>query len=774
MHRQILNAIWLSMLTTISMVAPAAGQSSREPLVIEAVFVGLPIAPSLKAASLNEHLFKEGRWTPVFVFVKCVREYQGPAVLIVDAPDSDEVPARYTVAMPQIAPNTVEMVMGYARPGARENSISVFIAKSKPQTPLEPTNIQLSNQWLNPVTGMDAAQFLFFSIGSKLEGVRLPGMPIVSDEERMVGTYRGQSSRSLLASTPDLRIMPNIWFGYQGVDLVLLNTSDREFMGSLINERDGKKAALVEWVKRGGRIVVSVGKNADLVASSGELKELLPVDLRGTADVEINRFVWSDLTAAETPLGKMSVARAISRPNRPMKVAVPGPKDNEDNDLPLVINSSFGMGRVTVVTFDLDEKSLIKWKDRDTFWRELVNRAGNRLGIDTISNTGVQMYGRGRYGEHSEDEELAGLVRTMEQFPGVPVISFGWVALFILIYIIIVGPLDYLFLKKVVKRLELTWITFPTIVLVVSATAYYAAYALKGSQLRINKFDVVDIDMQSKLMSGRSWFTLFSPRIQNYQVGVDPNPDWVGENTDHDVLVGWAGQSRYNTRQSLFRRRYDYRAKATGLINVPIQVWSTKGFDSQWFASVDPSKPPVEADLRRPPGERGKLIGSITVNLPEALDNAFLLDATSSREPVVRELGSLRPGDRKTIASQEPKQFSNWIASPGVGVWFPMGMTFHDLCGGKSGAGGNASLRDMDMSWRFSGASGDVAILVGTMPTQEGLGKDVGRKPGNPSRLWLGSFPGKGERWPELDGQLKQSTCVRIVIPIRSAEGVQP
>ena len=32
-----------------------------------------------------------------------------------------------------------------------------------------------------------------------------------------------------------------------------------------------------------------------------------------------------------------------------------------------------------------------------------------------------------------------------------------------------IGPLDYLFLKKVVKKLELTWITFPTVVLVVSA-----------------------------------------------------------------------------------------------------------------------------------------------------------------------------------------------------------------------------------------------------------------------------------------------------------------
>ena len=42
--------------------------------------------------------------------------------------------------------------------------------------------------------------------------------------------------------------------------------------------------------------------------------------------------------------------------------------------------------------------------------------------------------------------------------------------------------------------MELTWITFPTIVVTVSLLAYYAAYAVKGNDLRVNKVDVVDVD----------------------------------------------------------------------------------------------------------------------------------------------------------------------------------------------------------------------------------------------------------------------------------------
>ena len=103
-----------------------------------------------------------------------------------------------------------------------------------------------------------------------------------------------------------------------------------------------------------------------------------------------------------------------------------------------------------------------------------------------------------------------------------PVISFFWVAIFILLYIIVVGPLDYFFLKKVVKRLELDLDHLPDGVLVVSATAYFTAYGLKGNDLQIHKVDMVDIDLRTQQTVGHTWFTLFSPRIQHYTVGIEP------------------------------------------------------------------------------------------------------------------------------------------------------------------------------------------------------------------------------------------------------------
>src|SRR5208337_3627925 len=87
----------------------------------------------------------------------------------------------------------------------------------------------------------------------------------------------------------------------------------------------------------------------------------------------------------------------------------------------------------------------------------------------------------GRFNPYGITDLSSQLRAALEQFPGVKLIPFGWVAFYIFLYILLIGPGDYFFLKKVLKRMELTWITFPTIVLTVSLLAYFAAYRLKGN-----------------------------------------------------------------------------------------------------------------------------------------------------------------------------------------------------------------------------------------------------------------------------------------------------
>ena len=209
----------------------------------------------------------------------------------------------------------------------------------------------------------------------------------------------------------------------------------------------------------------------------------------------------------------------------------------------------------------------------------------------------------------AQPELLNEIQRNLESFQEVPTVSFGWVSLFILFYIALVGPLDYFVLKKVFKRLELTWLTFPATVVLVSATTYFTAFWLKGDALHVKKLDVIDIDLRDNTAVGTTWFAVFSPRIQNLTVGVEPAaPTWVApgaaDRTTVAVLAA-PDQGRRAGSAALYPEAYDCAAGATGLEKVPVPVWATRSFTASWAARLG-SDLPVKTALRfpRPGGTR--------------------------------------------------------------------------------------------------------------------------------------------------------------------------
>src|SRR5262249_50636461 len=256
-----------------------------------------------------------------------------------------------------------------------------------------------------------------------------------------------------------------------------------------------------------------------------------------------------------------------------------GPKKFPNTPL-LAVRMPHGLGQLTLLGFDLDLPPFASWDGQAEFWKTLLQQ----LARSTEKRTGPgNINWRNRRPDLEYDPDLAGELQTnLEQMPEIPVISFGWVALFIFIYILVVGPLDYFFLKKVVGGWELPWIPSPAVVLVVSAAAYFTAYKLKGNDQKINKIDVVDFDLGGGQVYGSTWFSIFSPRIQHYTIGVEPvSPGWsaITDQAQTPATISWMGRpddsyGGYGRPRSsgLFRRAYDYETDASGLRGVPIQV----------------------------------------------------------------------------------------------------------------------------------------------------------------------------------------------------------
>ena len=82
----------------------------------------------------------------------------------------------------------------------------------------------------------------------------------------------------------------------------------------------------------------------------------------------------------------------------------------------------------------------------------------------------------------------------------------------------------------------------------------------------------------------------------------------------------------------------------------------------------------------------------------------------------------------------------------------------------------NASLRDVDESWRINPDNDREAILIGRLAQASGLADDVTKEAASATQLWLGRLPSGGQSRLPIQGTLRQDTQVRVFIPLPAAE----
>jgi hypothetical protein len=775
----------------------SAEAQQRKPWKIEQVRVGFQAIKSQ-----TEYAFKGGAWAPVYVDITAWPDGRVPSgKLVIESEDGDGVRNRFTVTLPAMEPGELITVVGFTRPGYSTTKIQVTaLLDDRTVTSLE-----------EDFSALKADEHLYLTVGSRLQSLKDTLDPRVEENTNNV---RGSRADRMRHGMPidDVRMLPNRNFAYEAVDLMILTTGNREgFLTGLLNEKEGRKEAIVDWVRRGGRLVISAGRNQDIVAKLEGLDVLMPVTLKGTRQVDqltaIKSFVQADVDLQNLP----PKSKPGGQPP-PIEIAVlekkPGRTIDQNSvwsgDNLLIAHGSYGLGRVTVLAFDLDQPPFTTWgsqknyKDKlkqhpqSLFWEKLLVQMGLPKPVEEDVN---QI--RGRIGNTADENDLAvQLGKNLEAFEDVPVISFGWVALFILLYIIVVGPLDYFFLKKVVKRLELTWITFPTVVITISVVAYFTAYWLKGNDQKVNKIDFVDIDLQTQQMYGNTWFTIFSPRIQHYTIGLEPSaPEWTpppGPALASSVNLTWLTSkpefsnvygSRGGQSGGLFRRAYDYADDATGLRGVPIQVWSTKSFSSTWQVPLDPAKPAISADLKLTEN-KDRVTGTITSRLPVALESAYLCKfdgANPKFYPFTQPIeGNGRDQRVDNIFTENGIDLNIWQSQdPGAarpqaqprrgGTVYPGsqsgGILKQMMFFGNSRNNIHDNVyRHLDQYWRL--LHKNEIFLVGKVSRQEGGAEELTAGPSSPSRLWLGDLPQPKVQRPTMNGTLSQETYVRIVIPL--------
>lgn len=780
------------------LLLPVLAQGQTPP-TLERVRIGLPTSQGGPESGCT----RNSTWAPVTVTLRGGKEGnpQGIYRLRIETTDLEDLRYQATVSVPALASDSLRSVTGYIVPGGEGATFRVHLESAERKV-LRTLSLPSRESGKDLVVGSE--DVLFLALGGGLSSLKRAADKLDRPEGKEVDPEQG---RRQVVFAEDISQLPDRWIGYDAVDVVVLTTGKREFVLQLAQDSETpRRNALLEWVRRGGQLILSAGRNKQEVAQLLSRMPLLDVKVTGSEVVKglpVLSNQWSERINL-TPLEQVEIATV--EVGKSVNVLV------RDAKKPILMQSSCGLGRVLLVAFDLDTPPFTSWDGNESFWvrmqREVspylpTRQAGRPAGGPGAARPGWNM------GEEGKFDIRAELKRGLEMFEEVPTISFGWVALFLLFYILLVGPLDYFVLKKVFKRLEWTWFTFPLTVLVVSVAAYVTAYSLKGDELRINKIDLVEVDLhQPNQIYGSSWFTLFSPRVASYTIGLEAAQEqWTAQSDQGGIrpvvtLLEVGDRGFRAGSQELFRKPYEYAEEEAGMLRVPIPVWSTRSFMANWRAAVKAKAPPVGitddvGPLRRSRDGKG-LVGRITNNLA-----VRLMDVTLIYREKRYNLEHLEPGEQKRVeplfaadAQGQGRDLGGWFQdgslAPGLPL-APSGRAIHVgflqqrsayqlmkpmlfFRASERSNTTNAGLRRLDQSWRLRPLPEypipdrphyrDEVILLARVPMLSDLSEEVAKHPASPTRLWIGALPGEERTRPSLRGLTTQETYLRVFVPV--------
>ena len=150
-------------------------------------------------------------------------------------------------------------------------------------------------------------------------------------------------------------------------------------------------------------------------------------------------------------------------------------------------------------------------------------------------------------------------------------VPFPLVAAFLLAYIVLVIPVNYLVLKKLDRR-ELAWVTAPVLVFLFSGASYAVASAIKGGKLTVNRAVIYEAFANTDTATGYGQFTLYSPRRAAYDLSIgDPND---AANPYRNTMPTEAAQGGRLVPADLTIAR----AASVTLQNVAVPIYDTRSF----------------------------------------------------------------------------------------------------------------------------------------------------------------------------------------------------
>lgn len=627
--------------------------------------------------------YKLGRWTPIAVDMKLSAPMTGK--LVISARDGEGIWYDITTADPLTLKPGQVTVTTYARLGINDQ-IQVRWIPDNGGAPLN----YVREVTERPVT---AWQQLVVSLGSD-----------VSIAEAMQRLRREPDETVMGVHVSDPSTLPEQWYGYDGVDVLVITTSQLDWIRSLDDQR---KSALHGWVEQGGRVLVSVAKQAEELSAADEfLSEWIPGPYqRNMMQSQTSSLEeLADATQRLDLLAQDSVGRVegILTPVFEVQDGVVATEEGFGRDRSAwVIRRAHGLGIVTLLLADLDQPPLDRWPARAQLVAKLVQGMlpGAPARRDSTSRD------RGLQSQLGYFDLTGQLRAALDKFPGVRSVPFALVAGLAGVFVLLIGPVDYFLLRRLGLRMQLSWVTFPLLAMATCVGIFLCARQWKGTSVVVNEVHLVDMSLEASNIRGTSWTHIFTPRTDRVSLDLQPHAERLrGDSRVSGVLLSWQGLPGTGfggmsapTRYGAFLDPYEVSRKGTAsdprmeVRELSMPQWSSRAFSGAWWGQLGDGSQAGQLAVSRE--------GVLTGTLRNPLD-VTLRDCAVCFGRWYYELGKLGPGDefsfddvqnydlrsrltRRVIFDSTKEMNSPWDpTSDDIGRIMEMYM-FHEAAGGR-------------------------------------------------------------------------------------------
>lgn len=393
--------------------------------------------------------------------------------------------------------------------------------------------------------------------------------------------------------------LPDHWYGITFADRLIWMDADP----SKLQDPE----ALRLWVAAGGHLIVARHLRDGIIGSV--LEPMIPVVLKENGNV-------TDLSLGETVIvGSVPIMEVEPRPGAEVVMT--------HDSKPIQVEGRYGRGRVTFLAFSPKTAAVRDNAGTPRFWNALLEiHAADEIQEEEFS-----------FEEDDVDRAVGSpeIVKWVTTFSDMPPPSMNWAFTLILVYVLLVGPVDYLVLRQL-NRMHWTWFTFVSYVVAFSAAALLAGARLASHPSAVRELAVLDFMPEAQVSRGWCVAAVLSPVKDSFSIDTEGSGGAL-RTVDQDLFkstYGWEGFGgivrpltvRLGERMTVNRWDFPHGGQRFG-----IREWCEAG------------PPAVSAVVGGTPG------GAVTLDVHNALGRT-LEQAVLYTADGVYVIGSVAPGSK--------------------------------------------------------------------------------------------------------------------------------